>query len=241
MASATVQVLIMEDSNASGSEVAAFLDTGICRLEDSNAVFIDPVRVLNRSYTRFRVSPSAYYCRAFESKSPPETSISSNSRKRKRKEKKPQALNDREQVADRRHQEVRPFLLKAHESLVGATEVLEVMSNLRGGFGSSTSSPPGLQLAQVWQAPLCEIRLNFHTRDIAGEDGGSPITQCHEQRVLPVFNNLVVNETGDDVEAQVLNSRYILPPNSSFYMVCRLTDYICLETATYYCFFFGGG
>lgn len=70
---------------------------------------------------------------------------------------------------------------------------------------------------------------------------GSPITQCHEQRVLPVFNNLVVNETGDDVEAQVLNSRYILPPNSSFYMVCRLTDYICLETATYYCFFFGGG
>lgn len=104
MASATVQVLIMEDSNASGSEVAAFLDTGICRLEDSNAVFIDPVRVLNRSYTRFRVSPSAYYCRAFESKSPPETSISSNSRKRKRKEKKPQALNDREQVADRRHQ-----------------------------------------------------------------------------------------------------------------------------------------
>lgn len=69
-------------------------------------------------------------------------------------------------------QAVRPFLLKAHESLVGATEVLEVMSNLRGGFGPSTSSPPGVELAQVWQAPLCEIRLNLHTRDIAGEDGG---------------------------------------------------------------------
>lgn len=73
-------------------------------------------------------------------------------------------------------QEVRPFLLKAHESLLGATEVLEIMSNLRGGFGPSTSSPgveqSFVELAQVWQAPLCEISLNFHTRDIAGEDGG---------------------------------------------------------------------
>lgn len=72
---------------------------------------------------------------------------------------------------------MRPFLLKAHESLLGATDVLEVMSNLRSGFGPSTSSPPGVEqsfveLAQVWQAPLCEITLNFHTRDIAGEDGG---------------------------------------------------------------------
>lgn len=49
---------------------------------------------------------------------------------------------------------------------------------------------------------------------------GSPIKQNFEQRVLPVFDNLVVNETGDDLEAEFLNSQYILPRESGFYMVC---------------------
>ncbi|XP_062024032.1 methyltransferase-like protein 2 isoform X2 [Rosa rugosa] len=207
-------------------KLTEFLDSGIYRFEDSNAVFIDPVRVLNRSYTRFRVSPSAYYCRPFDSTCPPEPSVASNSRKRKRKEKKkkkkPRALNEREQVADQRHQEVRPFLLKAHESLIRTSEVLEVMSNLRGCLGPETSSPgvkqSFVELAQVWQAPLYEITLNFHTNYKEGEDGGSLATQGCEQCVLPLFNNLVVNESSNDVEAEVLTSRYILPPKSSFYM-----------------------
>lgn len=84
-------------------KLSTFLESGIYRFENPNAVFIDPVRVLNRSYTRFRVSPSAYYPRFFESKQESRLS-SSTSRKRKRKEKKPQALNDREKVAERRHQ-----------------------------------------------------------------------------------------------------------------------------------------
>lgn len=54
---------------------------------------------------------------------------------------------------------------------------------------------------------------------------GAPTIQNCEQRAFPVFNNLVVNETSEDAEAELLNSRYILPPESSFYMVCRLTDY----------------
>ncbi|PRQ26990.1 putative mRNA (2'-O-methyladenosine-N(6)-)-methyltransferase [Rosa chinensis] len=212
----------MEHSKTTG-QLTEFLDSGIYRFEDSNAVFIDPVRVLNRSYTRFRVSPSAYYCRRFNSTCPPEPSVASNSRKRKRKEKKkPRALNDREQVADQRHQLVRPFLLKAHESLIRTSEVLEVMSNLRGCLGPETSSPgveqSFVELAQVWQAPLYQITLNFHTNYKQGEDGGSLATQDCEQCVLPVFNNLVVNESSNDVEAEVLTSRYILPPKSSFYM-----------------------
>jgi hypothetical protein len=44
--------------------------------------------------------------------------------------------------------------------------------------------------------------------------------QYSEQRVLPVFNNLVLNETSDDVEAEFLNSQYVIPRESSFYMVC---------------------
>lgn len=92
----------MEDSET-GGKLSSFLDSGVYRFEDSTAVFIDPVRVLNRSYTRFRVSPSTYYSRSFESKLQ-EPRVCSNSRKRKRKEKKPQTLNDRERAADQRHQ-----------------------------------------------------------------------------------------------------------------------------------------
>lgn len=43
-----------------------------------------------------------------------------------------------------------------------------------------------------------------------------------EERVLPVFNNLVLNETSDDVEAKFLNSSYVMPQKSCFYMVCWL-------------------
>ena len=58
---------------------------------------------------------------------------------------------------------------------------------------------------------------------------GSVAAQDCQQCVVPVFNNLVVNESSNDVEAEVLTSRYILPPKSSFYMVCRLTDRFCFR------------
>lgn len=87
-------------------KLSKFLDSGIYRFEDLNAVFIDPVRILNRSYTRFRVAPSAYYTRFFESKHAGQESgvSSSNLRKRKRKEKEPHSLNEREKAAEQRHQ-----------------------------------------------------------------------------------------------------------------------------------------
>lgn len=89
-----------------GERLMQFLGSGIYRLESSKAVFIDPVRVLNRSYSRFKISPSAYYSRFFESYET-RTGVSSSPRKRKRKEKRPPlalALNERELAADRRHQ-----------------------------------------------------------------------------------------------------------------------------------------
>lgn len=67
-------------------------------------------------------------------------------------------------------------MLKAHESLVRASELLEVVSNLKGNLGPSTSSPGAeqslVELGRVWQAPLYEITLNFHPNDNAREDGG---------------------------------------------------------------------
>ncbi|GMP49914.1 hypothetical protein CsSME_00016731 [Camellia sinensis var. sinensis] len=49
-------------------EVSMFLKSDIYHFESSNIAFINPVRVLNRSYNQFRVSSSAYYSRFFESK-----------------------------------------------------------------------------------------------------------------------------------------------------------------------------
>ena len=84
-------------------KLSAFLESGIFRFEDSDSVFIDPVRVHNQLYPRFMVSPSSYYSRFFES-SDETHQQSSNSRKRKRKEKKPYTLNESERAADWRHQ-----------------------------------------------------------------------------------------------------------------------------------------
>ncbi|XP_034208855.1 methyltransferase-like protein 2 isoform X1 [Prunus dulcis] len=200
----------MEDSKTS-DKLSEFLESGVYRLEDSNAVFIDPVRVLNRSYTRFRVSPSAYYSRSFDSKhAGQEARVSSNFRKRKRKEKKPQPLNDRERAADQRHQEVRPFLLKAHESLVRATELLEVVSNLKGNLCPSTSSPGAeqslVELGRVWQAPLYEITLNFHPNDNAREDGAE--SDCG-------FNLIVIDPPWENGSARQ-KQRYSTLPNRYF-------------------------
>lgn len=100
------EISTMEDSKTS-DRLSVFLDSGIYRFENSNVVFIDPVRVLNLSYNRHRVSPTAYYSRFFHSKCSGqdrhETKLSSSSKKRKRREKKPHSLNERERAADQRH------------------------------------------------------------------------------------------------------------------------------------------
>ncbi|GFY95888.1 methyltransferase MT-A70 family protein [Actinidia rufa] len=215
----------MAESKTS-DRLSTFLKSGVYRFEGSNAVFVDPVRVLNRSYTRFRVSPSAYYSRFFESKNTTkEPTISTCSRKRKRKQKKAYTLNERERVADQRHQEVRPLLLKAHEALLAATDLLKFVRNLRsdgcspeecGDLLLPSLEQSFVELGSVWQAPLYEITLNFPQYSEPTDDGGSPIVQSPEQKVIPMFNNLVINETSRDVETEFLNSKYPTLPNHYF-------------------------
>ncbi|KAL4566324.1 hypothetical protein LXL04_030438 [Taraxacum kok-saghyz] len=155
-------------------KLSVFLKSGIYRLQGSNAVFMDPVRVLNLSYSHFRVSPSSYYSRFFEPNPSGEeqSRVSQNQRKRKRKEKKPPALNEKEQAAEERHQNARPILMKAHELLLGANDLLRNLGKLRsdGDFPShdcepstSTSDEHSLvELGSVWQAPLFEVSLYPH-------------------------------------------------------------------------------
>ncbi|TYI21089.1 hypothetical protein ES332_A06G013000v1 [Gossypium tomentosum] len=220
-----LRALKMEIESKPSDELSRFLDSGIYELPNSNAVFIDPVRILNRSYTRFRVSPSSYYSRFFESKhSAQEPNLSSNPKKRKRKPKKQtHSLNEKEQAADKRHQEVRPLLLKAHESLLVSADFPAIMSKIRSDFCSSTELSGGdeehsfVELGRVWQAPLYDITLDFKFSRLKSEtDNGA--NGINERRVLPVFNNLVVNDTPEEVEAEFLNRRYVLPSMSRFYM-----------------------
>ncbi|CAA3009102.1 methyltransferase 2 [Olea europaea subsp. europaea] len=214
--------------------LSVFLKTGIYQFEGSKAVFIDPVRILTRSYTRFRVSPSAYYSRFFNSIADHSTethnNCSGNLKKRKRNKKKEKShnLNSREQIADQRHQEVRSMLLKAHEALLKSSELLEIVKNLRNvgcdeerhetDVISQDSELDFVEVGSVWQAPLYEITLNFHKDEMMVKNAGFPPSQFCKQRVVPVFNNLVANEESSDMVAEFLNCRYIVPKKSCFYM-----------------------
>ncbi|CAI0425485.1 unnamed protein product [Linum tenue] len=217
-------------------QLTAFLQSGIYRFSNSAVpvVFMDPVRVLNRSYSRVRVSPSTYYSRFFNSNvaadgvlRETELSSSSKKRKRKRKEKKSIPLNEREQAADQRHQQIRPLLLKAHECLIGAPEFLGVLRSLSGDSSSTAerreltvggTEPLFLELGKVWQAPLYDITINFPRPCGSNENEGDIVDQWCAQRVVPVFDNLVVNEIGDEVEAEFLSRKYVIPRQSCLYM-----------------------
>jgi len=93
-------------------ELRSFEATGVYRLNvtgtSTGAAFLDPVRILNGSYQRFRIVPPAYYSRSFEPPrqvGDPETEPLEKRRKRKRNQKpKPRELNAMERIAEARHQ-----------------------------------------------------------------------------------------------------------------------------------------
>ncbi|XP_074380870.1 methyltransferase-like protein 2 [Apium graveolens] len=211
-----------ETEKTAENKLPSFEKTGVYRFENSNAVFIDPVRVLNRHYSRFKLSPSVYYSRFFES-----TNLSSQSvnRKRKRKVKTTsRSLNEKEQLANRRHSEARVFMLKAHEDLLSNNYVLERLRNLRGDEAAEEAGVEQsfVELGTVWQAPMYEITLNLCYNECLTEEsqnGGFSRIQSCESKTIPLFDNLVVNETSNDAEAIFLNNKYILPRESSFFMV----------------------
>lgn len=91
---------------AKTDRLASFLDSGIYESEDSKWFFLDPVRIINRSYTRFRVSPSAYYSRFFNSKHLNPQPIDPNPKKRKRKQinPSPHLPSVGEEASNLRHQ-----------------------------------------------------------------------------------------------------------------------------------------
>uniref|UniRef100_A0A7N1A3V0 Methyltransferase-like protein 2 n=1 Tax=Kalanchoe fedtschenkoi TaxID=63787 RepID=A0A7N1A3V0_KALFE len=199
----------------SESEVSEFLSTGIYRLSNFSGVFVDPVRLLNSSYSSHQVSSTAYYSRFFQSKQ--EQPRTTSRKKRKRAATSPPPLNQ----AELRHQEVRPVLVKAHESFLEATHLLSVLPTLRNTSENSNVSGVKqslVQLGAVWQAPLFDITLKFHSNQAHPFDNGDVPTSFVDSKVLPIFNNLVANDTSYDVEAELLDSKYIIPRHSCFLM-----------------------
>ncbi|XP_020530219.1 methyltransferase-like protein 2 isoform X1 [Amborella trichopoda] len=210
-------------------ELKEFFSNGLYHLPKSRALVMDPVRVLNAFYTNFRVSPSMYYCRSFESISHGEKPVSESRRKRKRK-RRPYALNERELAAEMRHQEARPFLLDAHKALLEEIDFMSILPSLKrngcptNGIESLSNAeqvtePSFVELGHLWQAPYYEISLRFRDQSTPSEDftGAEPIQYCKEVS-MSLFNNLVSNWTDDDMKAQFLDNLYILPRKCRFHM-----------------------
>ncbi|KAJ0982173.1 hypothetical protein J5N97_010428 [Dioscorea zingiberensis] len=206
-------------------ELLSFMSSGIYRFSGSNAVFIDPVCMLNNLYTQFKVSPAVYYSRFVEVPSEvndgnPVVPSSSTKSKKKRK-RSSHCLNEREKSAENRHLNARSFLVSAYESFQRAADLLHFLPNLLKGDDSLPDKRDAelnfIELGNLWQAPLYEMSLCCSMENMPAEGGNQP-SHCGEMRAVPIFNNLISNESGYDLEADFLDSRYILPGKCCFFM-----------------------
>jgi len=171
------------------------LETGIVRIKGNNAVYMDPVRVLSAAYASHVVKSDAYYSRAFFT-SPSVLTLTpaptakevecgvSNKRKRKRKV---YNLNEKEALAESRHQDVRLNILEAHEAFQAsvAPSVREYVkfhnfkditcdsdeANSASNISKGEAELNFVEIAALWQAPLYE--LSFTENGITGWTRGS--------------------------------------------------------------------
>ncbi|KAK9136396.1 hypothetical protein Syun_015726 [Stephania yunnanensis] len=133
----------------------------------------------------------------------------------------------------------RDLLMRVHEGLVCDEDMLSRLRDLNK-IGSclverkvvNDADIAGqwfVELGRVWQAHLYEIALRCSrvSEDRGGEDGGSASLRYDEQeKVVPLFNNLVVNDTSSDVEAEFLNRLYVMPQRSCFYMAEQIHNLV---------------
>lgn len=207
-------------------ELQSFEATGIYRPggAGAGAVFLDLVRLLNESYQRFCVVPSAYYSRSFvRLGGGQETEQPEEQRKRKRNRKpKTKVLNAMEQMAEARHQEARPLLLSAHESLLKAKNLLKYLSNMVKVEEDTLDAENDfenkfVELGSSWRAPFYEITVCFQKPDDIGKE--DVLGRFHGQRTsFPLFNSQISVEVADEAEGEFQNRCYILPRESCFSM-----------------------
>ncbi|KMZ57402.1 Methyltransferase-like protein 2 [Zostera marina] len=217
---------------ATDVNTSSFINEGIYNLidnDDFKIVFVDPVRLLSSSYSRFRVSASSYYSRPFHPSRKNSTAgsakqpcVSSGSKKRKRNSiSKTHELNEREKAAEKRHQQAKPLLLKAHSALLGATWLLSSLDSmikdedvLEPDEGAAFEND-FIQLGNLWKAPLFEISLSHEGQSWFQESSGT----CPVERTsIQVFNNIISNDLDNEMEVEFSSNQYILPRKSCFFM-----------------------
>ncbi|XP_020157987.1 methyltransferase-like protein 2 [Aegilops tauschii subsp. strangulata] len=205
-------------------ELRSLEATGIYRLAGSRAAFVDPVRLLGESYRRFRLVPSAYYSRSFgPSRQGGEaqaegTAPSPDRKKRKRKRQtKARELNAVERIAEARHQEARPLLISAHNSLLDAKYLLEYLPGMIKGDEcrpelETSSENNFVELGGSWRAPFYEMTICFQ-KPLGQDEAGTCDVQ---KRSSPLFNRVVRVEENGEAEGEFQGRLYVLPKGSCF-------------------------
>uniref|UniRef100_A0A7I4EZ53 Methyltransferase-like protein 2 n=1 Tax=Physcomitrium patens TaxID=3218 RepID=A0A7I4EZ53_PHYPA len=210
---------------ASGEVIEVELQNGVVIIEGNNGVFMEPVRVLNSGYDMHDVKFERYYSRAFfTSVSMPSSGVTNEgSDTRKRKRKRVYNLNEKEVLAENRHQEVRSVILKAHEAFQAT-----VAPSLRNYItfdgrddcvpspSKSCSSMQNLgieegevnfvELAALWQAPLYEFSFSKGQVDCEEE----------ESRTTPMFNTIIKSSSRTSEVAECGACKYLLPKSCTF-------------------------
>ncbi|CAM0871716.1 unnamed protein product [Alopecurus aequalis] len=200
--------------------------TGIYRLAGSRSAFLDPVRLLNESYRRFRLIPSAYYSRSFGpsqqgGQEQSEQAVPSPERKKRKRKRQPKSreLNAVERIAEARHQEARPLLIGAHNLLLEAKDLLEFLPRMIREDEcvpdvENSSENNFVELGSSWRASLCEMTLCFQKPCDQDEQGS-----CHiQRRSSPLFNRIISIKENDEAEGEFQSRLYILPKGSCFLM-----------------------
>ncbi|XP_057814942.2 methyltransferase-like protein 2 isoform X2 [Cryptomeria japonica] len=234
----------MEGNASNKSLFQDYLSTGIYRFPNVNAVFLDPVRILNISYTNFSISPHLYYtrslpnpCNGEEKKEEATGPKEQKDKKRKRKTNNSYVPNAKEELAHKRHMEVRPFLSSAYEAFLKEPSLLSILCSLKDNTvytkadnalvdnrqendalvdNKGENIPSFIELGKLWQAPLFEI--SFH-RQVREESVQGEIALQEDKNVTcSLFNTLIENRSNDDAITECLSSCYILPRRSSFLM-----------------------
>ncbi|XP_017426364.1 methyltransferase-like protein 2 isoform X2 [Vigna angularis] len=200
-------------------KLSSFYESGIYSFDDSNAVFVDSVRVLNRFYHRFSVSSSVYYSRFFKTQTTPNavsSTVTPSLRKRKRKRRESRPLNERELIALQRHQEARPLLLAAHKCLLKSTEVLNALKTLKSESSCSTKECDGGQRSFVdlgHVAPQLEVTLSLRVSD--NDADPHPLPKDLDAHADSGFNLIMVDPPWENASAHQ-KSRYQTLPNRYF-------------------------
>ncbi|KAI5076560.1 hypothetical protein GOP47_0008625 [Adiantum capillus-veneris] len=211
---------------------------GVYPIEGANAFFLEPSRIISSNYFYFSAIPHRYYSRSFFLPHQPQRADhlqASNVQQKKRKRKKlsAYALNPKELLAQRRHQDVRKFILDAHTAFMALPEVSSFLKSLEKHlyeckenqhFSYSECKQDTVsemidfvELGTVWQASLYSMTLSMV--NATNEDCNGSTQESAEPLIkFPLFRHMIENNTDKELLGSCAGITTILPKKSRFLM-----------------------